>query len=204
MVDKKTLVLAVALSWILTLVTVLLIYNFAPSVTQVFFQQDKESNSVKVVTLLKEEIRDFTEIANLSSSPVYTHLVHFNLTWIPSNPNKNSIVALFCSFEYSSDEPSSNVWESVQEVNWKLRVKLDINKFYLIEDKIVSKSASNMSEWNQKWSSEWETTTFQATISSSNIQINQNQYPIKLTFAHNGVAPTYIRNVNLMLLVIDG
>ena len=67
MVDKKTLVLAVALSWILTLVTVLLIYNFAPSVTQVFFQQDKESNSVKVVTLLKEEIKDFTEIANLSS-----------------------------------------------------------------------------------------------------------------------------------------
>jgi len=204
MIDKKTLGLAIAISWALTLVTVLLINNFAPNVTQVFLQQDRESNSVKVVTLSKEKIKDFTEIANISSPPVYTHLSHLYLTWIPSSPNKNSIVALFCSYEYSSDEPSSNVWESVQEVNWKLRVRIDINKFSLLEDNIVSKSASNMDEWNQEWSSEWETATFQATISSSNIQINQNQYPIKLAFAHNGVAPTYIRNVNLMLLVIDG
>ncbi len=201
MINKKTLVLAIGISWALTLVTVLLISNFAPSLTQPFTQQFTESNSVKVVTLKKQEIMSFPEIF----SREYPHLLRFNFTaWYPSNPSKNSIVALFCSFEYSSDEPLPNAWENEIEIDWNLRVRIDIDKFIYINDPIISKTARNIDEWNQQWSSDWETATFQIAISSDRINQNQNQYPIKLAFAHDGDASAYIRNVNLMLLVIDG
>ena len=49
MIDKKTLGFAIVISWVLTVVTVVLIANFAPSLTQPFTQQFAESNSVKVV-----------------------------------------------------------------------------------------------------------------------------------------------------------
>ena len=200
MIDKKTFVLAVAVSWVLTLATVILIGNFAPNLTQPFTQQFTESNSVKVVALKKQEIMGFPE----TWRDEYPHLLRFNFTWTPSNPNKNAIVALFCSFEYNSDELSSSVWENEIEYDWNVRVSIYINKFIYTYDPIVSKSARNIDEWNQQWSSDWETATFQTTISSTNININQSQYPIKLAFAHNGVSAAYIRNVNLMLLVIDG
>ena len=61
MLDKKTFVLAVAVSWVLTLVTVLLISNFAASLTQGFNQQFTETNSVKVVTFTKQEVQNISE-----------------------------------------------------------------------------------------------------------------------------------------------
>ena len=51
MIGKKTFVLAVAVSWILTLVTVLLISNFAPNIIQPFNEQISESNSTQKTPL---------------------------------------------------------------------------------------------------------------------------------------------------------
>ena len=56
MVDKKTFVLAVAVSWALTLVTVLLVSIFFSNLTQAFTQQSVSLHSVKVVNLEKNEI----------------------------------------------------------------------------------------------------------------------------------------------------
>jgi hypothetical protein len=56
LVDKKTFILAVAVSWVLTLVTVLLIANFAPSLTQPFTQQPVSLNSVQSVHLQNKEV----------------------------------------------------------------------------------------------------------------------------------------------------
>ncbi len=206
MFDKKTFVIAVAVSWALTLVTVLLINSFTPSLPQPFPQQSTESNSAKVVTLIKEEVRNIPEIQN-SIGTLFPNVLDLNFTWIPSYPNKNSILALICSFEYSCEELPSIVWENEDGINWVLGFRVNIDRYDFNPSNVAQKSAKNQTEWNLQWTSEWKTATFQTTLNSENEkQLNQNQkqYPIKLTFKHNGVVPTYIRNVNLMLLVIDG
>ena len=72
----------------------------------------------------------------------------------------------------------------------------------------IEKNARSQSEWNGLWSAEWETSegqTFIQTQTQTENVINQNHYSIQLFFAHNPKEiSTYIRNVNLMLLVIDG
>ena len=134
------------------------------------------------------------------------HFLSLNFTWTPINPKKNAILAILFSFEYSCDEPSFSLWEEGNSVNWQLFSGVDIFKYNFWPDHL-GKSARNLAEWNQSWASEWEIVTFQTTLDSEPntfITQNQEQYPIKLGFGHNGIVSTYIRNVNLILLVIDG
>ena len=104
MIDKKTLALAVVISWVLTLVTVLLVSNFVPSLTQPFIQQFTESNSIKLVTFSKQEVQNVSETNDVA--------LYFNLTWIPSNPNRNSILGVVFTFEYKCDDLSPTFWEN--------------------------------------------------------------------------------------------
>ena len=98
MIDKKTLVLAIAVSWVLTLFTVLLISNFAPSLTQPFNQQFVSLQSVKVVNLQKQEEMNVSTVVDYSETPL--DLVYLNFTWTPANSNNNAILGILCSFEY--------------------------------------------------------------------------------------------------------
>ena len=93
MIDKKTLALAVAISWALTLVTVLLISHFAPSLTQPFTEQFVSLQSVKVVNLQKQEEM------NMQGMGVY--VLNVNFTWSPTSPHNNTILGVVGSFEYS-------------------------------------------------------------------------------------------------------
>ena len=198
MVDKKTFVLAVIVSWALTLVTVLLVSNFVPSFTQPFTQQFTESNSIKLVTFSKQEVQNVSETNDVA--------LYFNFTWTPSNPNINFILSIESSFEYRTDELSSITWENKTGIGWFLGHRVSINEYNFFPE-YIEKRANTLSEWNQQWSSEWEKATYQTAFiyeSDNKMIFNQSHYPIQLFFVHNNEVPTYIRNVNLTLLVIDG
>ncbi len=51
MLDKKTFVLAVAVSWVLTLVTIVLISNFAPNLLQPFAQTPSETTDDDLIII---------------------------------------------------------------------------------------------------------------------------------------------------------
>jgi hypothetical protein len=58
---------------------------------------------------------------------------------------------------------------------------------------------------NPTTTGEWESISFQTTSVGDNWPTpNQSEYPIILDVGTVGMGQTYIRNVNLMLLVIDG
>ena len=189
MIDKKTFVLAVAVSWILTLVTVLLISNFAPSLTQPFTQQFTESNSVKAITFNQQkQLNEFTELAG----GVF-YFSQNNFTWTPSNPNTNDILAFICSFEYKvNNQP---------QTNWHIDCSIHVNRFY--------RNLNVLQSYNAE-SEDWQTASFKIIpntydgVTQNWINPNQSKYPIKLSFYRYADNQTYIRNVNLMLLVVDG
>ena len=199
MIDKKTFVLAVAVSWALTLVTVLLISNFAPSLTQPFTQQFTESNNLKLVTFNKQEVQNVSETNDAA--------LYYNFTWTPDNPNKNSILAIVFTFEYSVDKLSLAFWDNRTNVGWFLSSLIRINE-NSFGSGYFEKMARNQSEWNQQWSSEWEEATYQTHVNDEPRSVmpqNQNHYQIQLSFYHSPTeVSTYIRHVNLSLLVIDG
>jgi hypothetical protein len=208
LIDKKTFVLAVVVSWVLTLVTVLLISNFAPSLIQPFSGQIIQSNSVKVVTLQRQEV------LNVAQEYPISERSQFNFTLNPSNPHNNAILGIYCSFEYTCDTPNSTMWESRNEIDWRLSFGIEIKEYEYWKYPAVWKSASDIAEWNENWVSEWETATFSDIDLKSEqefwISQNQNSYPIQLTFFRDSFLSgdsklsTYVRNVNLMLLVTDG
>lgn len=186
MIDKKTLGLAIVISWALTLVTVLLISNFAPSLTQPFTQQSVELQSVKVVNLQKREVMNISKI--IEESP-YGYF-HQNFTWTPSNPSNNAILGIVCSFEYKVNAPA--------QTNWNLRFAINVYKYEYHR-------AEGLKTFNTN--EEWELTSFKVIprpIEVNWINPNQSEYPIRLTLYGGGDAQTYIRNVTLMLLVVDG
>jgi len=178
MVDKKTLVLAVAISWILTLSTVLLINNFAPSLNQAFTQQSVSSNSVKVVNINSEEVVKLHY--NGDSSYIY-----LNFSWSPSTPT-NAIFGILISFEHKV--------ESVEPPNYLFAISIWIDDF-----------STGTSKDNLNKTGEWETLSFQDIFSSEEFpKANQTQYPIRVVLSVIGTGQCQIRNVNLMLLVIGG
>ena len=205
MIDKKTLGLAIVISWALTLVTVLLISNFAPSLTQPFTQQFTESNSVKVVRFEKQEVLNVSSKSDFAPSGA-PNVLYINFTWTPSNQKKNSLLAIVLDFEYRCDDFSPTFWENRTGVHWLFMSSIHINK-HVSYTSNIEKIARNQSQWNQQWSTEWETATYQTAINyeqNNPINNNQNRYPIQLFFGHSNIVSTYIRNVNLMLLVVDG
>jgi hypothetical protein len=178
--DKKTLVLAVGISWVLTLVTILLISNFAPNLTQPFAQQFVSLDSAKVVNLQKNEV---TELQKIAPAQYYIYL---NFSWSPSAPKKNAIFGIVLSFEYKI-EPSEQKNEGFSYV---LRIP-DFGDGEFIH--------------NPNTTGEWETVSFQITSRTNDWPTpNQSEYPIGLLVSSLGTGQTYIRNVNIMLLAIDG
>ncbi len=194
MIDKKTFVLAVAVSWALTLVTVLLISNFAPSLTQPFTQQFTESNSVKVVTFTKQGVQNIS--SKIEGVPEgFMYFLDFNFTWTPSNPNNNNILVFICSFEYKIN--------TIPQTNWNLDFDIRVNRFH--------RYIQNGLKPHHAESEDWQTASFtivpntHETPSENWINPNQLQYPIRLNFnLMYSTSQTLIRNVNLMLLVVDG
>ena len=183
MINKKTLVLAVGISWALTLVTVLLISNFAPSLTQPFSEQLVSLQSVKVVNLQKPEVMNMQDMGG-------AYILNLNFSWSPSNPNNNAILGIVGSFEYSINT------QLLQ--NPYLGYVLRVHGFEGFE----SDSTKDMRIDNTN--GEWELTSFKVLSRAATwITPNQSEYPITLMLiAYNN--QTHIRNVNLMLLVIDG
>ena len=189
MIEKKTLALSVAISWVLTLVTLFLISNFVPSLTQPFTQQFTESNSVKVITFTEQEETLFT---NTEFEYPFGYITQ-NFTWTPSNPNNNDILGFICYFEYKVN--------ATPQTNWYIDFTIDLNRFnYWISEGVRSFHVE---------SSDWQTASFKIIpntkpASYNWINPNQSKYPIKISFIQYGNEQTHIRNVNLILLVIDG
>jgi hypothetical protein len=87
LLDKKTFVFAVIVSWVLTLVTVLLVSNFVPSLVVSNEQQSVSFKSSEVVNLEKQEVIEFEDAGGL-------WVKNLNFSWSPSNPKNNFIIEI--------------------------------------------------------------------------------------------------------------
>jgi hypothetical protein len=180
MIDKKPLVLTVGISWALTLVTILLISNFTPNLIKTSNQQFFPFESVKVVNLQQNEVTKLPEIVPKQ------YIISSNFSWSPSAPKKNAIFGIVVSFEYKV--------EPIEQTNQIFHYYLRIHDFQ-----------AGSTIFNPNIADEWELVSFQTTSGADNWPTpNQNEYPISLDLGTVGMGQTYIRNVNIMLLVIDG
>lgn len=177
MIYKKTLVLAVIVSWILTLATVLSISYVAPSFTLPFSQQYVSLDSAKVVNFHKNEV-------TIAPDQYYILL---NFSWSPSVPKKNAIFGIVLSFEYKI--------ETIEQTQAGL-----FGYTMWIHDFQAGSSTTK-----PNITGEWETVSIQTTSGADNWPTpNQSEYPIRLSVSSVGTGQIYIRNVNIMLLVVDG
>jgi hypothetical protein len=159
----------------------LLISNFAPSLTQPFTQQFVSLDSAKVVNLQKNEVTNLQNIA-----PDQYH-IYLNFSWSPSAPKKNAIFGILLSFEYKIEPIEQTQSHIFSYTTW-------IHDFQ-----------AGSSIHNPNITGEWETVSFQTTSGTDNWPTpNQNEYPLRLSVGSFGTGQTYIRNVNIMLLAIDG
>ena len=189
MFDKKTFVLAVAVSWALTLVTVLLISNFAPRLIQQFNPQFVSLQSVKVVILQKQGEMNVSTVVEYSETPV--NILDLNFTWTPTNLKDNAVLGIVCSFEYRVVQPNQEPWIFVFGIN--------VNDFEYYWDSINVNTVFASEEWkflSLKINPKPKDMTW--------INPNQSEYQIVIHLSHVIEAQTYVRNVNLMLLVTDG
>jgi hypothetical protein len=157
-----------------------LINNFVPSLTQPFTQQLVSSDSVKVVHLNKNEV------IKLDDFNTSQHII-LNFSWSPNYPKKNALFGIVVSFDYMID--------TQEKKNAQLYYNLRIYD-YRVGNNIM----------NPETTGEWETVAFQTTQGGYWPKPNQSEYPINFGVGTIGIfeTETFIRNVNLMLLVIDG
>jgi len=99
------------------------------------------------------------------------------------------------SFEYRVDSPT--------ETQWNIDFHLEVSNFQFYRSELQKPFDANQ---------EWELTSFKVIKIATNenyglsewMNPNQNEYPITMFLYYWGKNQAYIRNVNLMLLVIDG
>jgi hypothetical protein len=176
LLDKKTFVLAVAVSWVLTLVTVLLLTNFLPSLGTSNNQQYVSITGSQIVNLEKQGIIELEDWGGV-------WVKHLNFTWSPGNKKNNAILGILGSFEYNVEIEQSG-----------LDVDIVINRFqgYIGSDLLLDNTKG-----------EWKSTSFLIRHTGGNwIKTNQDVYPIQLQLSVPNNR-THIRNVKLILLVVD-
>lgn len=184
MFDKKTFVFAVVVSWILTLLTVLLVTNFVPSIVMSSNQQSVSIKGSKIINLVKQDV---VELEQIIGSPVLRKV--FNFTWSPSNPNENAILEIVGFFEYRLDTNEEK--------------KFDLTASFSINDFSSGITVSRAYDSN----GDWQLVSFKINPSEINtnwINPKQTNYPIKLGISCFSSDIVSVRNVNLILLVVDG
>lgn len=178
MLDKKTFVFAVAVSWVLTLVTVLAFTNFVPSLGMSSNQQSVSFKSSQIVNLEKNEVVELDDWGGI-------WVKNLNFSYSPSNINDNAILEIVGFFEYRID--------SSDERSVGLTTYLKINDVTF--PAVTSQTYDSNGAWqlipfkiNPKDTSKW-------------INPNQSNYPIQ--FSLNSHIKVTVRNLNLILLVVD-
>ena len=181
--SAKMILNIILVTLILFLVMTLFVDNLVPSLFQSNSQDNGEVQS-KVVNFQKQDVM---ALSTPDRSPF--EIIQLNFTWIPTNPKNNSILEIDCSFRYMIGAPA--------QTNWIINYGITISSFHRSFEERV---------WNFSTNGEWELVSFKIMQETANdiwIIPNQTEYQILFTLISH-TNQTYIRNLNLMLLVVDG
>jgi len=205
----KNVIPIIAVTWILSLVTTLAVVYVEPS----FFStqsQPTNQNQIEIIRFYEPDEM------NVTGYQYWDTVASF--VWTPKNPANNVILEVYCYFEYRCENPEEHVWEWEGAFWWEMKFAMRINDFKCNEYGQIRKSANNQAEWGEQYSTEWKQTCF-GTESGKElgtwldtrglwINPNQNNYTLKLDVYHSDRAssstPTFVRNINVILEVIDG
>jgi len=198
-ISLKKAILVVVVTCILSSVSTWGVINATPSLvlTQI------SENQAKIIRL-----RELNEI-NVTGGEAWVSQDVATFVWTPNNPENNVILAVYCYFDYRSENPEQFVWEWEDPTFWwELHFNIKVNDFTTKGDKI-RRSGSNQQEWERKHSTDWEQVSFLAQpISGLWINPNQDNYTLTFRTLHmdraSSTTPTYVRNINVIIEVIDG
>jgi len=200
----------IAVTWILSLITTLAVVYVEPNLLP---RQNQTASQNQI------EIIRFNEPSEKNITGFYLWLNDVaTFVWTPKNPTSNSILALYCYFEYRCDNPEEYVWDWEGAFWWMLQLGMIANDCSFGDFGEISRTASSQAEWEEKYSTEWKQICLVANIgilsgtadSVTEVWItpNQNNYTLKLGAFHSDRAssstPTFVRNINVIIEVIDG
>jgi hypothetical protein len=209
--SNKKLVSIIVATWIISLVSTIVVMNLlsgnsplqiAPSTTKIVkLTQPAEMEIIRGI---------------LPSSETWV-----NFTWTPENPDNNMILSAYVYVEYRCDSPQEIAWEQNFSASyspaWQLDFSLRLldpswqqNRFFSPSYKL-QKSFGNLADWEKLGIAEWNQFSFRVGDNYEPdfwIKLNQNSYTTNLVIRPGGslfrFTPTYIRNINVILEVIDG
>ena len=171
---------------LVTLILFLVMTLFADNSILSLLQSNSQDNGEVQSKVVNFQNQTVMPLSMPVGSPF--EFLHLNFTWNPTNPKNNSILEIDCSFEYMVSAPA--------QTNWIINYGITISSFHRSFEERV---------WNFSTNGEWELVSFKIMQETANdiwIIPNQSEYQILFTLiAHTN--QTYIRNLNLMLLVVD-
>lgn len=178
--SNKKLVSIIVATWILSLVSTVVVLNLLSGNPPLQIA----SSTSKIVRLTQPE-----EIEIIGDPLLSTYV---NFTWTPENPNSNMILSAYVYVEYRCDNP--------QDLDFRLQLRdpsWQINRFVSPSYRLSALAA----EWNQfsfRVDDNYEPDYW--------IKQNQNSYTINLVIISREFPyrSTYLRNITLILEVVDG
>lgn len=190
----------IVVTWILSLITTLLFVYADPSLFQLQFSQKEHQTEI---------IRFYEPYEkNVTGTGWMTKLDLAVFVWTPSNSTNNAILEVYAHAEYYYENPPQITWQYAGRHVWWMDFFVSVNEIEYTLGKILT-TAQNQTEWEQE-SYKWkQTCLFKArTTKECWIEPNQSNYTLAFQLAHSDnadeVTPTYLRNINVIIKVIDG
>lgn len=213
-ISNRKIISIIAITWILSLVTTIVLFQFfSGSLSLANNSIDGSStqiiqSNVKIVKLIQQEEKNITGVnIFLVSETDDPRQVEFS--WIPQNIESNMILNAYVNFEYRCGEPPEKVWSWDGNFWWHITSWLKINEFEQ-SSRIDTEEyhGESLSEWQLNNPSLWKTKSYKIESSRNWNLPNQESYNIVLFLSHEDRAaaqtPTYVRNIEIILEVIDG
>ena len=194
----------VVVTWILSLITTLVFVYADPSLFNL--QVNQNEHEIKIVRFYEPYEKNVTGMGwDIFPTPNLTEFV-----WTPSNPTNNAILEVYVYLEYYHENPPQFWWDTLYPFWWKLEFAVSINEFYSpITQSYIEKHASNQTMWEQMGSFKWTQACLKVEpFRGLWVVPNQNNYTLTFGVSHTDYAgawvQTYLRNINVIIEVIDG
>lgn len=195
----------IAASWALSLLSLLLIVYLVPDV----FTAQSVQNNHRILRFTKAVE---TQLNTTGYSPPHWPY-HYNevatFAWNSKN-TLNSILAVYSFLEYRCDIADSSIWEEGDmSLSWELLFYVEVNGFH-VQGASTKVTARNQEEWNNSGVIQWNQLCCIRGDSARSewINPNQNSYVFEFTIMHgdggSDSTVTYVRNITLIVEVVDG
>ena len=146
-----------------------------------------------------------------------------NFTWTPENPTDNCILSMYCYVETRCERPDDPVWTR-EDPHFEFSLFSSISVGYFSSPTYsMGGNTRSLEDWDRRGFSNWKLLFYRVGDSERLgenrvywITPNQNNYLIELLISANtrgygreegwysAPTPTYIKNINVIMEVVDG